>query len=160
MIAVKSPSSADLFVLESLITHTPCDWSVMQLRDSIAEKDAILIVTLDDTLAGFICVRQNKFHWEILQLVVDKHFHRQHCATALVTHLIASAKNEKIESLQLEVRRSNAAAIGLYRKMGFSIVGERRGYYPDGEDAILATKLLAPLAKRPFLAAFKRKNDF
>ncbi len=38
----------------------------------------------------------------------------------------------------LEVRQSNAAAIQLYEKMGFSHIGRRPGYYADsGEDAIV-----------------------
>jgi ribosomal-protein-alanine N-acetyltransferase len=38
----------------------------------------------------------------------------------------------------LEVRRSNDAAIALYRSAGFSENGVRRGYYSDnGEDAAL-----------------------
>lgn len=40
----------------------------------------------------------------------------------------------------LEVRPSNAVAIGLYRAFGFELVGTRSGYYRDnGEDALLMT---------------------
>ena len=40
--------------------------------------------------------------------------------------------------MTLEVRRSNAAAQGLYRKLGFVDVGWRKRYYEDnGEDALL-----------------------
>ena len=34
-----------------------------------------------------------------------------------------------------EVRRSNVAAISLYESLGFSRIGERKGYYPDGYGA-------------------------
>lgn len=38
----------------------------------------------------------------------------------------------------LEVRASNAPAIALYReRLGFTVVGRRRGYYAQGEDALL-----------------------
>ena len=37
----------------------------------------------------------------------------------------------------LEVRRDNAAAQALYRSRGFEVVAERRGYYDDGEDALV-----------------------
>ena len=37
----------------------------------------------------------------------------------------------------LEVRASNAAALGLYAKLGFKEEGRRRGFYNDGEDAVL-----------------------
>jgi ribosomal protein S18 acetylase RimI-like enzyme len=38
----------------------------------------------------------------------------------------------------LEVRASNAKAIAMYEhRLGFASVGRRRGYYADGEDALL-----------------------
>lgn len=42
----------------------------------------------------------------------------------------------------LEVRASNHAAIHLYEKEGFEIVGSRPRFYNDGEDAILMNKYL------------------
>lgn len=44
------------------------------------------------------------------------------------------------EMSTLEVRPSNKAAIALYRKYGFELVGRRRAYYQDNnEDALLMT---------------------
>jgi ribosomal-protein-alanine N-acetyltransferase len=43
----------------------------------------------------------------------------------------------------LEVRRSNAPAIALYRALGFLHDTVRRGYYQDGEDAVLMSLALA-----------------
>ncbi|MPN34249.1 hypothetical protein SDC9_181742 [bioreactor metagenome] len=37
----------------------------------------------------------------------------------------------------LEVRAGNAVARALYEKEGFSQIGTRRGYYWNGEDAVL-----------------------
>jgi ribosomal-protein-alanine N-acetyltransferase len=40
--------------------------------------------------------------------------------------------------LTLEVRASNQAARGLYRKLGFTELGKRKRYYEDnGEDALI-----------------------
>ena len=45
--------------------------------------------------------------------------------------------------LTLEVRPSNAAALGLYRGMGYREEGRRRDFYTDPrEDALLLTKYL------------------
>jgi ribosomal-protein-alanine N-acetyltransferase len=41
----------------------------------------------------------------------------------------------------LEVRESNSGAAALYTRSGFSLVGRRKGYYPDGEAALLMTRL-------------------
>jgi ribosomal-protein-alanine N-acetyltransferase len=45
----------------------------------------------------------------------------------------------------LEVRRSNAPAIALYRALGFVETGVRKGYYSDdGEDALVFRLELTP----------------
>lgn len=44
----------------------------------------------------------------------------------------------------LEVRASNAGAVSLYEKLSFTRTAVRRGYYSDGEDAIVMCKELPP----------------
>ena len=60
----------------------------------------------------------------------------------LVTALVALAGSLGAEAVTLEVRASNEAARALYRGCGFEEVGERRRYYPDGEDAVIMTLAL------------------
>ncbi|MEO7328785.1 MAG: GNAT family N-acetyltransferase [Minicystis sp.] len=58
-------------------------------------------------------------------------------ARAIMHEALCYARAEKIRVLLLEVRRSNVAAIRLYRGLGFTALGVRRGYYSDnGEDAV------------------------
>ena len=49
-------------------------------------------------------------------------------------------------SLHLEVRADNAAALGLYRAMGFAADGRRRDYYGRGHDALLMSLRLSGAA--------------
>jgi ribosomal-protein-alanine N-acetyltransferase len=50
-----------------------------------------------------------------------------------------------VRLLLLEVRRSNRPALGLYRRLGFSVAALRRGYYSDtGEDGIEMNLVLDP----------------
>ena len=60
----------------------------------------------------------------------------------LVRALVALAGSLGAEAVTLEVRTSNGAARALYRGCGFEEVGERRRYYPDGEDAVIMTLAL------------------
>ena len=57
------------------------------------------------------------------------------------TRIISKAVEEMIEygasEFFLEVRKSNAAAIAVYEKLGFEAKRVLRGYYRDGEDAYL-----------------------
>lgn len=52
---------------------------------------------------------------------------------AMMRFAIAKVRSAGAEFMTLEVRRSNTAAVKLYRKLGFEVLGSRRNYYtkPD-----------------------------
>jgi ribosomal-protein-alanine N-acetyltransferase len=59
-------------------------------------------------------------------------------ASRLLAHLIELGRSRSCRLVTLEVRRSNAAALRIYRRFGFSAVGVRPNYYAeDQEDAIV-----------------------
>ena len=72
----------------------------------------------------------------ILQVATETRERRRGVGRALVERALAFAVAEKVRLVLLEVRRSNVAAIALYRGLGFSAVNVRRGYYANGEDAV------------------------
>jgi ribosomal-protein-alanine N-acetyltransferase len=49
-----------------------------------------------------------------------------------------------VKHVLLEVRRSNRAAIAMYRGLGFFAMGVRARYYPDDEDAVEMVLTLDP----------------
>lgn len=67
-------------------------------------------------------------------------------ARALLAHAVDFARRQRAQRVQLEVRRSNRAAIRLYRAFGFSATGIREQYYADNlEDAIEMALFLDPV---------------
>lgn len=61
----------------------------------------------------------------------------------LLRYLMAVARDCGASKMSLEVRVSNTIALRLYKKLGFTISGRRKGYYQDnGEDAYV---MWAPL---------------
>jgi ribosomal-protein-alanine N-acetyltransferase len=63
--------------------------------------------------------------------------------TALLQNSIKAMKEVyEAEEVYLEVRVSNAPAISLYKKLGFSEVKVLKHYYADGEDAYLMARPL------------------
>ncbi len=79
---------------------------------------------------------------DIIDVAVHKEFRRQGIGEKLIGKLIECCKNEDISEINLEVRISNLAAQNLYKKMGFSEVGQRPNYYENRETAILMKKIL------------------
>ena len=59
-------------------------------------------------------------------------------ATWMMKQVLQKARKNGCQVSYLEVRRSNAAAIHIYKKLGFEIVGVRKNYYSEqNEDALL-----------------------
>ena len=60
---------------------------------------------------------------------------------AVLSELVDICIDKKYFLITLEVRKSNVAAISLYKSLGFCIEGERKKYYSDnGEDALIMTR--------------------
>lgn len=81
----------------------------------------------------------------ILNLCVDGAQQRSGMGRFLLARLMEDAVSQRLNTVFLEVRPSNLAAIALYESSGFSRIGLRRNYYParDGrEDAILLARML------------------
>jgi [ribosomal protein S18]-alanine N-acetyltransferase len=55
----------------------------------------------------------------------------------LLLYLIDEARQAGCVNIVLEVRPSNEAALRLYEKTGFALIGRRKRYYPDKEDALV-----------------------
>jgi len=83
--------------------------------------------------------------WQYLDLYVLKvatlpEFRRAGLAGRLMTLAESHAEAMNGESLTLEVRRDNHAAITLYTNLGYTCRGVRPRYYPNGDDALIMTK--------------------
>lgn len=74
----------------------------------------------------------------IINVAVHPEYRRKGIGEGLVSFVIETCKGLGLERIFLEVRRSNVAARRLYRKLGFEVIGVRKGYYSDTkEDAIV-----------------------
>ena len=82
---------------------------------------------------------------EIIEVATLPTMRRGGTGRALVLAAVDEARAVHAARVLLEVRSANAAAIALYRSIGFHAVGKRRGYYADtGDDALLMDLSLNP----------------
>ncbi len=73
----------------------------------------------------------------VINVATHPEHRRRGAARALLAELLTHARANQVRLVLLEVRRSNRAALSLYRSHGFSAIGVRRSYYADNaEDAI------------------------
>ena len=78
---------------------------------------------------------------QITNIATHPDFRRMGYGKAVVEALIKYAKNNRLDSISLEVRESNKAAIDLYTSLGFKVEGKRKDFYTKPTEAALVMVL-------------------
>jgi ribosomal-protein-alanine N-acetyltransferase len=78
---------------------------------------------------GFVLARLAAGEGEILTVAVARAHRRQGLGWRLMDAVLRELHAQRAEALFLEVDETNAAAIPLYRRLGFFEVGKRPSYY-------------------------------
>ena len=81
---------------------------------------------------GFVLSHAVAPEAEILSIAVRADRRGQGLGKALLQHHLSRLASEGITISFLEVEEMNTAALGLYRRFGYEVVGRRRGYYEGG----------------------------
>ena len=111
------------------------------------------VATVDEKVVGYIMCRIETGFSETKSFRITKKGHvistavlpehrRKGIARALLSEALKNISEYGIRECYLEVRVSNKPAIELYRGFGFTPSRTIEGYYRDGEDAYLMTKIL------------------
>ena len=79
---------------------------------------------------GYVLTREAGGETELMRIAVRPESRSAGHGTKLL-------KRALVPNMFLEVRISNTAARTMYEKVGFTVTGTRKGYYWDGEDAVL-----------------------
>jgi [ribosomal protein S18]-alanine N-acetyltransferase len=87
----------------------------------------------------------------IVTIAVDPVWRGHRLGKWILLTLMAEARQRGAQIVTLEVRPSNHPARALYARVGFIQSGERKRYYPNGEDALILelTELDQPAVWRP-----------
>ena len=112
-------------------------------RDAMAlQLELPGVFGLVDPRGGMVMARVAADEAEILTLAVLPEQRRQGVGRALLAEAVIVAAAHGAVAMFLEVALRNTAARGLYGAMGFTLVGQRRRYYADGDDALVLRKVL------------------
>lgn len=102
-------------------------------------SSALFCARADGVLVGTANIRglpRRMSHRAELAISVDQSYWGCGIGTMLMNKLIAYAKENSVELLNLEVRKDNAAAIHLYQKFGFQTIGVFPAFFKIGEEYI------------------------
>lgn len=126
--------------LEAICFSDP--WSEKSVASELSNPLSLwLVAEVDGQVAGYIGSQSVPPESDVMNVAVDPSYRRRGIAQALVTALVEQLQAAGNNSLTLEVRASNSAAIALYEKMGFAQIGLRKNYYRNPkEDALILRK--------------------
>lgn len=117
-------------------------WSERSIASELENPLSLWLVAVEeDRVVGYVGSQSVLGEADMMNLAVSPDARRQGIGQALVEELIRRLSHERVRSLTLEVRVSNAPAAALYEKLGFRQVGQRPRYYEKPtEDARILRK--------------------
>jgi len=126
---------ADILSIEKKVFKHP--WSKEQLSWELNSQPAAenYVMIARGNMIGYLFSHVVDDDVQILNIAIDIPFQHKGYGEQLLSYFLDQF-NADI-SIHLEVRKSNFPAINLYLKFGFHETGTRKGYYADGEDAII-----------------------
>jgi tRNA threonylcarbamoyl adenosine modification protein YeaZ/ribosomal-protein-alanine acetyltransferase len=131
----------DAYALESANLGREA-WTRNQLLDAMTRDDTIyLVAEMAGRIIGLCGVQNISGEGEITNVSVSGDVRRTGTAYKMLVQLLQRGNGIGIKDYTLEVRASNAPAIGLYEKLGFKSEGVRPGFYSEPvDDAVIYWK--------------------
>ncbi|MEK7436254.1 MAG: ribosomal protein S18-alanine N-acetyltransferase [Pseudomonadota bacterium] len=129
---------AAVIAIENAIYAFP--WTPGNFRDSLAAGYGCWKYERDGELIGYAVMMRALDEAHLLNLSIVARAQRRGYGSLLLQQLCEIARGQGAKLFFLEVRPSNAAALGLYERHGFQHIGLRRDYYPapaGREDALI-----------------------
>ena len=126
---------ADILSIEKKVFKHP--WSKEQLSWELNSQPAAenYVMLARGNMIGYLFSHVVDDDVQILNIAIDIPFQHKGYGEQFLSYFLDQFNTDI--SIHLEVRKSNFPAINLYLKFGFHETGTRKGYYADGEDAII-----------------------
>jgi ribosomal-protein-alanine N-acetyltransferase len=135
MLHLRPMRQEDLFQVVAIEERVyPFPWTLGIFQDCLRVGYCYWVMVLDEEVIGYgvLSVVIDESH--ILNLCIHPRLQGQGFGRKLLLRLLKLARQHGAESVFLEVRVGNRAALRLYESLGFTEVGRRRDYYPASED--------------------------
>jgi ribosomal-protein-alanine N-acetyltransferase len=122
----------------------PNPWPLEALRYEFEENPfcSAFVIGVAGEVGGYAYLWIVYDFAHLINIAVSDGFRGRGCGEALLVHLLEYAARNGAQKIHLEVRETNEAAIGLYCKHGFEVLGRGEKYYSDGTAALFMEKAL------------------
>ncbi len=112
----------------------PYPWDEFAAHLLLRQRGFVVACQGGEVVGYVLAAREEGGEGWIRSIAVVPEFRRRGAGTALMEAAMESLVG--CDSVSLLARRSNEAAMALYRKFSFTETGMVKGYYRDGEDAV------------------------
>lgn len=143
---IRKLTTADLdevMAIETEIYDYP--WTRGIFQDCMRVGYRCHVLQQDDGIKAYSVLSIGVAEAHVLTLCVRPDSQRQGFGRMMMEHMLELAVQAGAETILLEVRPSNTAAIQLYHQLQFNEVGTRPDYYPSAEgreDALIMARSL------------------
>lgn len=120
-------------------------WSLGNFLDSLNAGYSVWVREAEGEVIGYYVMMAAAGEAHLLNMTIAPIWRRHGLGRELLEHCLALAGTHRAESLFLEVRLSNTAALALYHSSGFVDLAVRRQYYPGRngrEDALVMKRVI------------------
>jgi ribosomal-protein-alanine N-acetyltransferase len=105
--------------------------------------EGFLVILKDGKVVGFVAaVISGSKTARVLMIAISPSERGMLHGSKLMEDLSANCLSRGLDTITLEVRKSNDRARAFYEKLGFSVVGDIKRFYSNGEDAFRMMKVL------------------
>jgi ribosomal-protein-alanine N-acetyltransferase len=101
-----------------------------------------LVAFRNGALIGYVFAMWYFDEMHVNKIAVAEHERRRGIANDLMDKCFRFARANRIKSISLEVRKSNTGAQEFYKQLDFAASYTRPRYYPDGEAAVVMTRVI------------------
>tara|TARA_Y100001001_G_C7862605_1_gene258274 strand:- start:150 stop:608 length:459 start_codon:yes stop_codon:yes gene_type:complete len=145
-LTIRTMVASDIHQVSQIEAENYIDpWNAKIFADCLQVGYQCVVLLCEEVIIGYCIVMHVLEEAHLLNIAISQQSQNQGLGFYFLQHLIHDMQQDGSKLIYLEVRQSNIYAQKLYEKLGFNIVGKRKGYYPLGngrEDAILYTKYL------------------
>jgi len=145
-VTIRKLAKSDVPAVLAILQESPeaAAWSQESLLQLASADPTAWIAEMNGGVAGFLIGRIAGDEFEILNMAVSRALRRSGIGSNLLESALEFSRIAGSASAYLEVRASNAPAIALYARHGFTECGRRAQYYRDPiEDAVLLSLCLS-----------------
>ena len=142
--ALKSDIQALLSIEQDVFQGEAWSYDVFESEFELLNSSRIYkVIEVGQEVVGYFGLAIVDGVVDITTIAVQRKFQHHGLGTLMMDEIIEISKHHKAQKIMLEVKPENLAAIRLYQKYDFEVIGLRRNYYGPSKDALTMQKMVS-----------------